>query len=117
MFVELIALLFASRDYGHRAHLSTRSYAQHKALDEFYSGLTDLIDKLVEVYQGRNGVISIPYVDGIMDPNCVGVLEQHLQMIEALRDQAVGNDRPLQNIVDEICGVYLQTLYKLKVLN
>lgn len=32
MFAELIALLFASRDYGHRAHLATRSYAQHKAL-------------------------------------------------------------------------------------
>jgi len=32
MFAELIALLFASRDYGHRAHLATGSYAQHKAL-------------------------------------------------------------------------------------
>ncbi len=117
MFAELIARLFASRDYGHRAHLATGSYAQHKALNDFYDTLTDLIDKLVECYQGRHGVVEFPYIEAAFDKNCVATLTEHLKMIEAVRDQAVGNDRPLQNIVDEICGVYLQTLYKLKVLN
>ena len=34
-------------------HFSTMKYSTHKTLDDFHEGLSDLIDKLLEVYIGR----------------------------------------------------------------
>lgn len=117
MFEDLAALLFASRDYAHRAHLRTGSFAQHAALGDFYAKLTEGVDQLVEAYQGRHSVIEIPFIDVPSNMNPVLVLSEHLKIIEAVRDKAIGEDRPLQNLVDDICTIYLQTIYKLKVLN
>jgi DNA-binding ferritin-like protein len=121
MIQELIALLFFSRDYGHRAHLRTQSFAQHVALDEFYKDLPEAIDTFVEAYQGRHGVLTeIPYMATDPDPDPtqpVQVLEKHLKMIEAVRGQAVGKeDSTLNNLLDEVIAVYLKALYKLRNL-
>jgi hypothetical protein len=43
---EFIAQLFLTRELAHRYHLSTKSYAQHKALGNFYEDLLDLTDDL-----------------------------------------------------------------------
>ncbi len=42
----LIATLLLARDITHREHLKTRSYAQHMALGDFYTGIVDLADSL-----------------------------------------------------------------------
>ena len=119
MFANLITLLFHSRTYAHKAHLATTSFASHAALDEFYKSLTNKTDALVEMYQGRHGVIEIADYAGEQDdvtqPSTV--LAYHLKIIEATRDQAVGDDRPPQNVVDEICGLYLTVLYKIRTFN
>ena len=49
---EFIAKLFLTRELAHRYHLSTKSYSQHKALQNFYEDLLDLIDDLAEMTQG-----------------------------------------------------------------
>lgn len=122
MFHELLALLFFGRDFGHRAHLRTQSFAAHNALDTFYKDLPELVDKLVEVYQGRYGLVDIPFLQpDLNDPLCnvldpVGSLTLQVRMIEALREQAIGADSTLQNIVDEILALYGSTLYKLRFL-
>jgi len=118
MIDNFFALLFHSRDYGHRAHLRTQSHAVHKALDLFYKDLTEALDTLVEAYQGRVGLVNIPYVQADPnpeDPCCV--LDDHLKMIEALRYEAIPRgDTVLHNLVDEVCRVYLKALYQLKYL-
>ena len=38
-------------------HWQTESYAQHKAFGKAYESLSDLLDRLVEVYQGKYGRI------------------------------------------------------------
>ena len=117
MFSEFVALLFFSKDYAHRAHLNTSVFSAHLALDEFYKTMPELIDRLVEMYQGRHGRMIIPTVNSEIEVDVatpIPILTQHLAIIEATRDQVLGNDRPLQNVVDEICGLYLTTLYKLK---
>jgi hypothetical protein len=44
-------------------------------------------------------------------------LEQSLKDIEDMRYEVVSKtDTPIQNIIDEIVGLYLSTLYKLKFL-
>lgn len=117
MFSNFVALLFYSRDYAHKAHLRTTSHAKHMALDAFYKQLPELTDRLVETYQGRTGAAAVigevSQDDDVLNPT--QVLRFHLKIIESTRDRAIDqNDRPMQNIVDEICGLYLQTLYKLE---
>ena len=49
--------------------------------------------------------------------NIVEFLEDSLADIEKMRYEVVDKtDTPLQNIIDEIVGLYLSTLYKLKFL-
>jgi hypothetical protein len=120
MIGELIALLFLSRDFAHRAHLKVSgpgSFAAHTALGAFYDEVIDLADSLAEAYQGRNGIIEdIPYLD-TDDGEAIAVLEKHMKWIEDNRYEAIPRtDTALQNMVDEIVGLYLSTLYKLKNL-
>lgn len=118
MFPEFIAFLFMSRDYGHRAHLRSQSHAQHQALGAFYQELTELIDKLTECYQGRNGLIDIPSVELDQEQDPLTALQAHLTMVEGVRTSAVpSTDSALNNIVDEIVAVYLRTIYKVKFLH
>lgn len=116
MIGKMVGIMFMSRDYSHRAHLATDSYAKHMALNEFYSEIVDLADELAEVAQGRFGKLDVsvvPLKGDIEDP--IAGLESHLVMVENLAKKCeVG---ALKNIVDEIQALYLSTLYKLKLLN
>jgi len=117
MIGQFIALLFLARDLSHREHLRTKSYSQHQALGEFYPAIIDLADSLAEAYQGRNGIIDIPLLESEFPEPIVESMQAQLAWIEKNRDTAVGKDeRAMQNIVDEVVGLYLSTLYKLKFL-
>ena len=118
MIGRLIAILFLSRELAHRDHLKTKSYAQHIALNEFYDAIVDLADKLTEAYQGRHGIISIPLLkDENHKDEPADMLQSHMDMVEKIRYTAIDKtDTPLQNIVDEVVGQYLSTLYKLRNL-
>lgn len=112
MFAELASLLFYSRDYAHRAHLVASSHAKHVVLDEFYKSLTEDIDRLVEVYQGRNGKVMIPVLSAEDDlSNPLAVLRSHLDVIERISF----DDRAVCAIIDDISATYLSTLYKLSL--
>lgn len=115
---ELIGILFLSRDVAHRVHLSTRSFAKHKALQEFYEEIIPLADGLAEAYQGRYGLIAnIPLMSAKNTANIVDFLEAQLAEIEAGRYQVCEKtDTPLQNLIDGVIELYLSTLYKLKFL-
>lgn len=118
MFPDLIALLFYSIEFGRKAHLSTGSRSDHQALNNFYDELTSLSDSLVEAYQGRHGKITIPVCDpGVAQPDTLSTLREHLAMIEAVRFTAISKeDTPLQSLVDDICVLYLSTIYQLAEL-
>lgn len=118
MIGRLIALLFLSREYAHRAHLRTTSYAQHMALGSFYEDIVGIADSIAEAYQGRHGIIDkIPMLDVDTSGEPVAVLTKHLQMLEKMRYTAVDkSDTAIQNLIDEAVAEYLSTLYKLKNL-
>ena len=46
-----VSYCFGLRSQIHLFHLQTTSYAEHKALEEFYTQLLELFDTLVETYQ------------------------------------------------------------------
>ena len=115
---DFVGTLFLARDVAHSVHLNTRSFAKHMALNEFYDGIVDLADKFAEAYQGRHGMIGpITLMSAKKTGNILEFLQDSLADIEKMRYEVCDkSDTPLQNIIDEIVGQYLSTLYKLKFL-
>ena len=115
---DFLGTLFLARDVAHSVHLNTRSFAKHSALNSFYDDIVDLADKFAEAYQGRHGLIGpISLMSAKKTSNIIEFLEDSLADIEKLRYEVVEKtDTALQNIIDEIVGLYLSTLYKLKFL-
>ena len=116
---DLIGTLFLARDVTHSVHLNTRSYAKHVALNTFYDEIIDLADSFAEAYQGRYGLIGpISLMSSKKTSNVVQFLEASLADVEEMRYKVCKKEETaLQNIVDEIVGLYLSTLYKLKFLS
>lgn len=113
---DLIGHLFLARDVTHSVHLNTRSYAKHKALGSFYENVIELADDLAETYQGKYGLIGpITLHSAKKTNNVVEFLEDSLAEVEKARKE-YQDDTALQNIIDEIVGLYRKTLYKLKFL-
>jgi len=115
---QFMGHLFLARDVAHSVHLNTRSFAKHSALNEFYDEIIELADKFAEAYQGRKGLIGpIALMSARKTGNIVEFLEDSLEQVEDMRYKMVDKtDTALQNIIDEIVGLYLSTLYKLKFL-
>lgn len=115
---EFVGTLFLARDVSHSVHLNTRSYAKHVALNAFYDGVVDLADKFAEAYQGRHGLIGpISLMSATKTNNIIEFLQSSMDELEKCRYEVCEKtDTPLQNIIDEIIGLYLSTLYKLKFL-
>ena len=115
---DFVGTLFLARDVAHSVHLNTRSYSKHKALRHFYNNIVELADKFAEAYQGRHGLIGpITLMSAKKTGNIVEFLEDSMADIEKMRYECCKKeDTPIQNIIDEIVGQYLSTLYKLKNL-
>jgi len=115
---DFVGTLFLARDVAHSVHLNTRSYSKHVALNEFYDNIVELADKFAEAYQGRYGMIGpISLMSAKKTSNILEFLQDSMEDIERMRyDVCKKDDTPLQNIIDEIVGQYLSTLYKLKFL-
>ena len=115
---DFVGTLFLARDVAHSVHLNTRSFSKHSALNEFYDNIVELADKFAEAYQGRHGLIGPITLQSATKTNSVlEFLEDSLKTLEGMRyDVCDKTDTPLQNIIDEIVGLYLSTLYKLKFL-
>ena len=115
---EFIATLFLARELAHRYHLSTKSYSQHKALQNFYEDLLDLTDDLAEITQGAHGLLDIPILtekSGYKEP--LYCIAEKLKYVETNRYKAYSKeDTSLQNKIDEIVAVFLTAIYKLENL-
>jgi hypothetical protein len=113
---QLIAHIFMIRNAAHIAHWKTDSYARHKALGKFYTQVVEMLDGLVESSMGAAGMIGdIPDMalpgDDILD-----VLKDEVVWIEKNKPGCCKKIPALENIVDEIVALYLQTIYKLENL-
>lgn len=109
------ALLHAGTN-AHILHLKTTSYAQHKALGEFYKSIIELADDFAEAYQGIYGIITDypgdykpPVTDPVAELRTLGVKVRNLR-------KKLPQDTELQNLIDEIAGEIDKTLYKLRFL-
>ena len=55
---SLVICLLHSVTNAHILHFQTPSFSEHMALGTFYSEIGDLVDSLVEAYQGKYGLIT-----------------------------------------------------------
>jgi hypothetical protein len=114
---EYFGTLLQSVTEGHKKHLMTGKYSDHKALNEFYDDMPDLVDALIEHWQGTNGKVE-NYKNTIeaegMD--AVQYLEQLLTFTKEGRSELFPDDTALCSDVDDIIGCITSTLYQLKEL-
>lgn len=105
----------------HRLHLKVSgpgSYAAHKALNEFYDAMPDLIDAVAEQYQGaREKLLDIPE-----PPECgCSSVQEALSHMKELYNEIVELQKimPFSEIVnqlDEMKSLIASTKYKLMFL-
>lgn len=55
MAQKFVGLLMNSRTQAHSFHLTTSSFAEHKALQAYYEGIVPLLDAYAEAYMGKYG--------------------------------------------------------------
>jgi len=115
--MDMVMCMLHSVTNAHILHFSTTSYSAHKALQDFYENIGDLVDDFVEAFQGKYGLLT--------DYRPVFALaEEPLSYMMYLKDELArcrnsGNfpqDTELQNIADEIAALIDSTIYKLRFL-
>lgn len=120
IMANFVSTLFHSRTQAHTFHLQTNSFASHKALNDYYDGIIDIIDSLVESYQGRYGILKGYKGMSEMlefDENVVVKYFEALCMYVEKNRQLLPQDSYLQNQVDEIIALIESTKYKLIYLH
>lgn len=112
---ELFGTLQQSFVETWRQHLKTPKYSNHKALNEFYDEIPELVDSLIEDYMGING--KVDKYKNILDDE----YENEIEYLDALRGvckegRKLLDDSELESDMDSILSLIDGTLYKLKEL-
>ena len=117
-FCDMVCQLLHSQTQVHIFHLQTKSYSEHKALQGYYEDIDDLVDTLVESYQGEFGIIENYKsfkVESYQDTDqVIAYFEMILNLVKEGRETIESTH--LQNILDEIITLVTKTMYKLKFL-
>lgn len=113
--------LFESRQITHVYHLQVKgdegSYASHMALNAYYSGILELLDEIIEVYQGQYGIIDkydTINTDLTETKEKLAYFEEFVTFVRKERACIPAEDTHLHNIVDEMVALLYKTLYKIK---
>lgn len=109
-----VGLLMNSRTQAHAFHLTTSSFAEHKALQAYYEGIVPLLDAWAEAYMGKYGRLRRVSLNKrfIKDPTKARAYFKSLLMrVKAIR--LPRGDSYLKNIQDEITALIRSTLYML----
>lgn len=117
---ELASLLLQSRTQAHSFHWGVKgigSHSAHLALGTYYDSIGDLIDPIVEAYQGKEGLIQVSGI-GVLDKNndiknIINYFDKLCTMVAKLRTNPKLQDSWIQNDIDLIVSLLYRTKYKL----
>jgi hypothetical protein len=117
---QLASIFFHSRTQTHVFHLGVTgpgSYSMHKALNKYYDGILDLMDELLEAYQGKYGIITFKQVNGLdtdaSKENIIAYFDKLIKFLETERQTEQLKDSWIQNELDNIAKLLYRTKYKL----
>ena len=117
---EYIGTLMQSRNQAHIYHLQTPSYAKHMALNDYYDEIIELVDSIVESYQGKYDILKGYKMVGTLkdwesDEDIIKYFEQLAKYCELKRTK-LPQDGFLNNLYDSVDELIRSTQYKLKRL-
>jgi hypothetical protein len=116
--VDMIATLLHSQTQVHIFHLQTKTYSEHKALQNYYEGIDGLVDSIVESYQGKYEIITgyktIKTVDYKSTEQVISYFKELDKNIEKNRTSV--KESYIQNQIDTVQELIYSTLYKLRFL-
>jgi hypothetical protein len=97
-----------------RFHLKTRKYSVHIALNEFYEKALDIVDDIIEQYQGICGVVEEPFVNCIVgDGKTEGEYLTELKAFVENNKCVLGCHSEIDSTIDEFLALIDSTNYKL----
>lgn len=111
-----VGMLMNSREQAHMFHLTTNSFAQHKALQTYYEGIVPLLDSWAEAYMGKYGRLKRITMNKryMSDPRKArDYFKKLLARVKAVR--LPRGDSYLKNIQDEIVALIRSTIYMLSL--
>ena len=123
MFEKLVSVLMGSRDQAHIFHWQTKgpgAYASHMALATYYEAIPDMLDALVESYQGKYGIS-----DGYTSPDTFSSYDKSTAIkyfkglsvyLEKAYDKFPKEDTNIINQLDAFKDLIYVTIYKLENL-
>lgn len=107
---ELITELYCVTNTAHVAHINTRSFAQHKALGEFYDFTSDFKDRMIEYMVGQGYVSQIVTNPIDTDEDIMDEATEAMDMINEF--SAKSGDETLKNMAAD----FQESVGKLKYL-
>jgi hypothetical protein len=118
LMANFISTLFSSRTQAHIFHLQVKgpgAYATHKALNDYYDGVIDLVDGIVESFQGRYGIITGYKGEGAYIEDTAKIIQyfEALCMFVEKNRVSLVQDSYIQNQIDEVVALIESTKYKL----
>ena len=117
-FKDMVSILLHSQTQVHIFHLQTKSYSEHKALQNYYEGIDGLVDGVIESYQGKYDVLtsykSIKTEDYKSSEQVIKYFKALDLMVEKNRKSV--KESYIQNQIDTIQELIYSTLYKLRFL-
>lgn len=119
---ELICRVFLVRNMAHLEHWKTGSYAAHEALGGFYEEVIPKLDGIVELHQGLFGKVNHKEDEELEEElenfdDIVEHLKDDVKFINKNRSEISSKIPALENLVDDLLGLYGSTIYKLRFLS
>jgi hypothetical protein len=118
---KLFSKLFESREMAHIYHLQVNgdmgSHAKHTALGDYYDGVLELIDSIIEAFQGQYGIVEEYDVIDTSETRSKDTIEYFNELARFIKEERKCinlEDTHLHSIIDDIVVLIYQTLYKLK---
>ena len=115
--------LMNARTSIHKLHLKVTgegSFAAHTALNAYYDAIPDMIDSLVEAYQGKHGILKgytpAEKFDDFDKANVIKYFKGLATYIERCYDKLDPKDTNIINQLDTFKDLIYTTIYKLENL-
>lgn len=114
---QMIEKVFCTRNLVHFAHWATNSFAAHEALGELYNEVVSQVDEIVEVYQGKFGLLSgVSCCSASMPSDIAKHIAAEQEWICDNKEAIANGCEAVENLIDELDAAYLKIIYKLKNL-
>jgi hypothetical protein len=117
-YQEIIRFFFKTQNQLKLLHWQTTSYAKHKAFEETYDGLDELMDDFIEVLQGKYGRIFLDdnsiQLCNINDDGVNDLIQDSIQFLEVQLTSLLNqHDLDLLALKDEMISLFNKLRYLL----